>query len=71
MTVDGEEKEFPIKYGGGEDDENADSGESKADETKAEEAKSEEGEPEGEIDERSEPADEESELRVEEAHDEL
>ena len=60
--VDGEEKEFPIKYGGGEDEEGKD-GESK---------ESEEGkEPETKPDELSEPADEESEMTVEDEHDEL
>ena len=70
MMVDGEEKEFPIKYGSGEDDEGKDET-VKQDDTKGGEAKSEKAEPESKPDERSEPADEDSELRVEEARDEL
>ena len=70
MMVDGEEKEFPIKYGSGEDDEaNADT--AKPDDTKVDEAESEKAEQESKPDERSERADADSELRVEEEHDEL
>ena len=68
--VDGEEKEFPIKYGSGEDDE-ANGETTKPDDTKVDEAKSEKAEPDSKPDQRSEPADEDSELRVEEEHDEL
>ena len=57
--VDGEEKEFPIKYGSGEDDEANDT--AKPDDTKADDAKSEEAEPESKPDKRSEPADADSE----------
>ena len=70
MMVDGEEKEFPIKYGSGEDEEAGDET-AKPDDTKADESKSEKTEAESKPDERSEPADEDSELRVEESRDEL
>ena len=63
MTVNGEEKEVPIQYGGGEDEE--------AKDKESTHGEGKEPEPETKPDDLSEPADEESELRVEESHDEL